>query len=174
MNGPSQREYLRLISGLRVVRHFTSEPVDEGTIHEILEAARWTGSSKNRQDWRFVVIQDRARLDRLATCGDFSDPIRRAPLVIAPVGLSSAYEWDLGRVSQTMMLAASVLGVGSCPQTMHRHECARSVLQVPEDHWCRIVMAFGWPDEEAEHAARKSSPLHGRLTFDNIVRYEVF
>ncbi|MDQ3782946.1 MAG: nitroreductase family protein, partial [Actinomycetota bacterium] len=24
----------------------------------ILEAARWTGSAKNRQDWSFVVVDD--------------------------------------------------------------------------------------------------------------------
>ena len=37
----------------------------------ILEAGRWTGSSKNRQSWAIIVIQDRDQLDRLAACGDW-------------------------------------------------------------------------------------------------------
>lgn len=164
----------RALKHLRVVRNFRPDPVPDEVMTAILEAARWTGSAKNRQDWRFVVITDRERLDRLAECGDFTEPMRRAPLVIAVVGLPTAYEWDLGRVAQTIMLAADALGVGSVPQTMHRHDCARRVLNVPEDHWCRVVIALGYPDEEAEARARASSPFKGRLPLSELVRRETF
>ena len=162
------------IVSLRVVRHFLPDPLSDTDRTAILEAARWTGSSKNRQDWVFLVVRDRARLDELATCGDFTTPIRNAPEVIVPVGLPGSYEWDLGRASQNIMLAAAALGVGSCPVAMHREPCARKVLGVPADHRCSYVIALGYPDEEAETEARKRSPLHGRKPVEEVVRWETF
>ncbi len=164
----------RAVRSLRVVRHFRPDPLSDEDRTAILEAARWTGSSKNRQNWVFVVIRERERLDRLAECGDFTTPLRNAPEAIVPVGLPGSYEWDLGRASQNIMLAAAALGIGSCPVTMHREDCARDVLGVPADHRCRYVIALGHPDEEAEREARTRSPLHGRKSFDEVVRWETF
>ncbi len=84
------------VKGLRTVRRFRKEQVSEEHLADILEAARWTGSSKNRQSWAFVVIRDRDQLDRLAETGDFTTPVRNAPMVIAPIGLPDAYDWDMG------------------------------------------------------------------------------
>jgi nitroreductase len=46
----------RDVLGLRVVRRFLDRPVPADEVAALLEAARWTGSSKNRQDWAFVVL----------------------------------------------------------------------------------------------------------------------
>jgi nitroreductase len=170
---PSE-ETLRSLRSLRVVRHFRPEPVSDHDLDRILEVARWTGSSKNRQSWVFVVIRDRTRLDSLAECGSFTTPIKRSSLVIAPVGLPEVYEWDLGRVSQNIMLAAAALGVGSCPVTLHRTEEGRAVLGLPDDHVCSVVIALGYPDETAEQAARNNNPLSGRKVLSELVRFEGF
>lgn len=159
---------------LRVTRRFHGRPLDEGHLDAILEAGRWTGSSKNRQSWVFVVVRDRERLDRLAECGDFTGPVRGAAAVIAPVRLPDGYDWDMGRASQNMMLAAAALGVGSCPITLHRHDDARRVLGVPDDHGCKWVIALGYPDEDAERKARAKNPLSGRKPLGDVVRYESF
>lgn len=165
-------ETLAALRGLRVVRNFTSEPIRESDLQAILDVARWTGSSKNRQSWLFLVMSDRQKLDALARCGSFSTPIRNAPLVIAPIGLPDAYEWDLGRVSQNIMLAAAAVGVGSCPVTLHDQECARQTLGLPDGHSCKVVVAAGYPDEEAEKSARSRNPLSGRKTMEDVVRFE--
>lgn len=164
----------RAVRTLRVVRRFRREPISDAHLDEILETARWTGSAKNRQRWAFVVVRDRDRLDRLAACGDFTDPVRNAPMVIAPVRLPGGNEWDMGRASQNIMLAAAALGVGSCPITLHREECGREVLGVPDDHGCRHVIALGYPDPDAEARARAASPMHGRRPLDELVYEETF
>lgn len=159
---------------LRTVRRFRAKPVTDDDLNRILEAARWTGSSKNRQSWSFVVVRERAQLDRLAECGDFTVPVRNAPLVIAPVRLPDGHEWDMGRVAQNIMLAAAAIGVGSCPITLHREDCAREVLGVPGDHGCRYVVALGYPDEQAERSGRTASAMGGRRSFEDLVKYERF
>lgn len=171
---PPDPDVYAAVRGLRTVRHFLPEPVTDEHLLAVLDAARWTGSSKNRQAWVFVVVRERSRLDRLAECGDFTTPIRRAPLVIAPVRLPDGHDWDLGRASQTIMLAAAALGIGSCPVTLHREDDGKRVLEVPADHGCRFVLALGHPDEKAERRSRQDARLGGRRPLAELVRYETF
>ena len=171
---PQSDQTYRSVLGLRTVRKFLTTPVTEADLATILEAARWTGSSKNRQAWSFVVIREREQLNRLAECGDFTVPVRNAPLVIAPVQHPDGYEWDMGRVAQNIMLAAASIGVGSCPITLHRDQCAREALGVPSDHACRYVVALGYADADAESVGRTASAMGGRKPMSELVRYERF
>ncbi len=170
---PSAETYRSLLK-LRTVRRFSPIAVSDEHMKSILQSGRWTGSSKNRQSWTFVVVTAPAQLEALARCGDFTTPIRNSRVVIAPVRHPDGYEWDMGRASQNMMLAAAALGVGSCPITLHREDEARRVLGVPEDHGCRYVIALGYPDVEAESRGRSTSPLSGRQPLDDLVRYDRF
>ncbi|MGH9171006.1 MAG: nitroreductase family protein [Acidimicrobiales bacterium] len=48
------------------VREFTTEPVDDAVVREVVEAARFAPSGGNRQPWRLVVVKDAARRKRVA------------------------------------------------------------------------------------------------------------
>jgi nitroreductase len=170
---PSEQVY-EAIRGLRVVRRFQQRPVSDADRGAILDAARWTGSSKNRQSWAFVVLRDRDHIAELAEHGDHTAPLKHAPLAIAPIGLPDAYDWDLGRASQNLMLAAAARGVGSCPITLHRDADARPVLGIPDDHTCRFVIALGYPDVEAERDDRVRRGPRGRRPLETLVYEERF
>jgi hypothetical protein len=60
------------IISLRALREYEAQPVSEEDLNALLEAGRQTGSSKNRQNWSFIVIDDRAVLDALSDAGDFT------------------------------------------------------------------------------------------------------
>lgn len=141
-----------LLLGLRAIRSFEKRPVRDDHLQRILEAARWTGSSKNRQNWSVVVVRDPSRIERLAECGDFTGPVRAAPLTLALVREPEGYEFDTGRLAQNIMLAAAALGVASCPITLHREEDAARVLELPEGFQCRYAVAMGYPSPEARPA----------------------
>jgi nitroreductase len=47
------------INTVRVVRDFAERPLDPDHLDRILNAGRRTASSKNRQDWAFIVVRDR-------------------------------------------------------------------------------------------------------------------
>jgi nitroreductase len=160
------------IVGLRVVRHYRPEPIPASEVEAILEAARWTGSSKNRQDWSFVVVDDPDGREQVAEAGSFSDPVRAAALVIALVWPDAGYEFDIGRAAQSMMLAAAARGIGSCPVTLHDEGRARAALGVPPDHRCRYAIAFGYPDtaaEEKDRRRRRSGGWGGRKPLSDLV-----
>ena len=150
------------ILGLRALRSFRDEPLPDSVIERLLEAARWTGSSKNRQNWSFIVV-DGEQKERLAACGDFTDPMRDAPMALALVQEPDGYEFDTGRLAQNVMLAADALGVASCPITLHREKDAAKVLELPPGARCRYAIALGYPDDGA-----KPRRFGGRKPLDEV------
>ncbi|MEO5952810.1 MAG: nitroreductase family protein, partial [Chloroflexia bacterium] len=67
----------------RAVRTYKDQPLDPGTIEQILYAGRRAQSSKNTQPWHFVAIQDRNTLNTLADMGNYTTPIRNATFAVA-------------------------------------------------------------------------------------------
>jgi len=136
--------YDRIINP-RAIRQFTDEQLSDDDLHRLLTAARSTGSSKNLQNWSWVVVQDPEQKARLAEAGNFTDPVRNAQTVIALVQEPEGYELDTGRLAQNIMLAADAIGIGSCPVTFHRDEVASDVLGLPDDRRCRYGVTLGYP-----------------------------
>jgi F420 biosynthesis protein FbiB-like protein len=54
------------MSGRRSIRRYLQEPLDPGSLEQILRAAAWAPSAHNRQPWRFVPIVAGAPKERLA------------------------------------------------------------------------------------------------------------
>jgi nitroreductase len=62
----SEQEFLfGTIRQRRTVREFQSTPVPKEHILKILDVARFAPTAGNQQPWRFLVIQDREKLNRL-------------------------------------------------------------------------------------------------------------
>lgn len=137
------------ILSLRAIRQFTDDPVSDDDLGRLVEAMRWTGSSKNRQNWSWVVVTDPAQQERLAGCGDFTAPIAAAPVTFALVQEPEGYEFDTGRLAQNLMLAADAIGLASCPITLHREDRAAEVLGLPAGTRCRYAVVVGHPSPAA-------------------------
>lgn len=137
------------IVALKALRSFEDRPVSKPDMDAVLEAARWTGSSKNRQNWSFVVVDDPDQRERLTRAGDFTTPIAAAPATICLVQEPEGYEFDTGRVAQNIMLAADALGLATCPITLHRDEMASEILGLPDGARCRYAIAIGYPSPRA-------------------------
>lgn len=157
------------ILSLRAIRDYQDRQLDPADLDRILEAARWTGSSKNRQNWSWVVVQDPEQRERVAECGDFTAPVRNAPTVVCLVQEPDGYEFDTGRLAQNVMLAAAALGVASCPITLHREEQAAEVLGLPAGSRCRYAVTIGYP---APGASAKN--FGGRKPRDELAHRERF
>jgi len=59
------RDRIRPLLRARQVREFTDEPLTDAELEAITDVARWTGSSRNSQPWRFVIIRDPDAVGRL-------------------------------------------------------------------------------------------------------------
>ncbi len=156
------------VVGLRAIRDYTDIPLSEEHLEAILEAARWTGSSKNRQNWSFVVVTGE-RLGELARCGRFTQPVRDSVATIVLVQEPGGNMFDIGRAAQNIMLAAQALGVASCPITLHREKKANEFLGAPADRIARYAVALGYPTDTAEPRR-----LGGRKKADQVIRYDSY
>jgi nitroreductase/ketosteroid isomerase-like protein len=61
----SQQEALQTFLERRTVRRFREEPVPPEHLEAILNAARHAPTAGNQQPWKFLVVDDRRRLDEL-------------------------------------------------------------------------------------------------------------
>jgi len=130
------------IASKRDTRRYTREPLPPQTERKILEAGRVAGSARNRQPWRFLVVDDRARRERLAQAVFVPDNVRGAAFVVALQARSSL---DAGRCAENMMLAAWNEGVASCPNGFADPAAARAALGLGPDDELATVLTFGFP-----------------------------
>ncbi len=133
------------IDTVRVVRRFSDRAIEPDRLRRILDAARRTGSSKNEQDWAFIVVSDRDHLTELAAVGTFAGHLAGATVAVALVIPRTDDAWDLGRAAQSMILAAWELGIGSVPATVYDHALATRLLDLPDGWVCPYLLSFGYP-----------------------------
>ena len=168
---------------LRVVRRFADTLVPDDVLDDMLEVARWTGSSKNTQPWHLVVVREPEALRALAKLGQFAGHIAGANVAIALIMDSRNNAFDCGRVAERLMLAAWSHGVGSCIGSIWPDEnerAAKQLLGVPKDRWLHQVISFGYPADadatrvSATPAAARILPSIGRRPRSEVVSWERF
>jgi nitroreductase len=155
------------IDSVRVVRHFADRPLEPAHLRRILDAGRRTGSSKNRQEWTFIVVRDRTRLMELSKVGPYAGHLAGAAVAIALVAPDRLDRWDLGRAAQDMVLAAWELGIGSVPATVYEPQLVTRILALPADQDCRYLLSFGYP-ADASVLTRPNRP-GGRKPLTEVV-----
>jgi nitroreductase len=165
------------INTVRVVREFADRPLETEQLDRILNAARRTASSKNRQDWAFIVVRDRDSLRQLAKVGRYAGHLAKAPVAIALVRPDARNEhqlrtlmWDLGRAAQNMALAAWDLGIGSVPATVYDLNLASRLLGLPDDQRCDFLLSFGYPADSSVLTAPNRPG--GRVPLDEVLHQE--
>ncbi|MFC1873141.1 nitroreductase family protein [Chloroflexota bacterium] len=59
-------DFLELARSRRSTRKFTAEPIPEGVVGKVLDAARWAQSGANAQPWEFLVVKDKTTINKMA------------------------------------------------------------------------------------------------------------
>jgi nitroreductase len=151
-----------LILKRRSIRKYSSEPVPEEVRAKILEAGRQAPSAVNAQPWHFIVVDDPALKETLASTGRWRSFIRDCSFVV--VGLYKANNpitkrWgqvDTVIALQNMVLAAQVQGVGSC-WIGDMSGDVKGLLGIPGGAEIVALVSFGIPDEEPGQRSKKDA-----------------
>ena len=119
---------------------FVDEPIPHSDIESILEAGRRAPSAKNRQPWRFIVIDNKDLRTRLESAAFGQEHVGKAPLAIAfcstnidytmPNG-QQAYPIDLSIASSFMMLQAESMEYATCYITTFDEAWVKEIISVP-------------------------------------------
>ncbi|MGH2472624.1 MAG: nitroreductase family protein [Candidatus Limnocylindria bacterium] len=158
------------------IRQYSSEPVPDEVVEQLMELARWTGSSKNTQPWRFIVVRDKERLGKIAALRPNINWLAAAPVGIAIVldgkePMSEAY--DEGRLTERLLTGANLLGYGGgvawFGDATQQAE-AKRILGVPDDRTARQIVMIGRPTSTKD--PRPSGPPRGRKPISDLVSYD--
>ena len=143
----------------RSVRRFTGKPVSDDQLHRLLLAGMNAPSCTDARDWSFIVIRDKALIQRMAEAnGKYAAPLLNgADIGLLVCGdLARAFPpapdyWiiDCAIATENIHLAAHAMGLGSCwlglyPQT-HRVDAQRQLFGLPEHIVPHSILAIGHP-----------------------------
>jgi nitroreductase len=173
--------YLAVVAK-REVREYADRPIPSDVLTKILQAGRASGSSKNTQPWRFVVLVDREHRRTLAPLINAPRNLETCVAAIAIVLTSDRQRFDAGRVAQNIMVAAWALGVGSCPNTVRpdSQDRFRADLGAPAESSIATVVTLGYPARNSKVRPRpradpdKVLARVDRLPLEDLVSRERF
>jgi nitroreductase len=171
----AQTDVLKPLIRTRQFRQFTSLPVPDEVLTALAEVARWSGSSRNSQPWRFLLVRDAALIRRIAEIGHPQTRSLHTAMAALAITLPEddqraiSYAYDDGRVAERVLIGASMLGMGAGIAWVRadvRQEIDE-LLGVENGRFVRTIMAIGHPSEEGR--APKSPPGQARLPLDELV-----
>ena len=140
------------------VRMFLDKPVPEEIVEQLLRAAMAAPSAKNQQPWAFVVIRDRALLEKLGAALPNAKMTATAPVAVAVCGVldkalpgEARDYWiqDAAAATENFLLAVHALGLGAVWTGVHpiteRIAILKEALRLPEGVEPFCLIPFGWP-----------------------------
>jgi nitroreductase len=158
------------------IRQYSSDPVPDAVVDQLLELARWTGSAMNGQPWRFIVVRDKETLKRIAALRPPIGWLAAAPLGIAIVldGADAMFgAYDEGRLTERLLTGATMLGYGGGTAWFggptHDAE-AKRILGIPDGLTARQIVMIGRPQSNKD--PRPSGPTRGRKPLAELVSYD--
>ena len=155
---------LEQIKNRRSIRKYKADkPVTKEQLKTLLEAAMLSPSACNTRPWRFIAITCRETLNKLAENHQYAKMLNSATaciLVVALPGTQEGHKDDLpkgffpqdcGAVTQTILLQAESMGLGTCWCGVYPKEGAtkgvREIIEIPADEVPFCLIAVGTKDE---------------------------
>lgn len=156
---------LEIIEKRRSVRDFSDKSIEREKLELILEAARLAPSSCNSQPWKFIVVDDKELLKKVAKAQPTGTPINKflvdaAAIVVcvdepklvvhktAGILNRDNQRIDVGIAMEHMVLVAAELGIGSCWIGWFSERQIRKLLDIPRGKTVSVLLALGYPKGE--------------------------
>lgn len=143
-----------ILAGRRSVRAFRDTPVSEEDLAALMEAARWSPSSGNRQPWRFLARASADSRAALAPCLSRGNQwALRAPLLLILVtrldGTTRTNDldfalYDCGQAAFALTVEAETRGLRVHQLAGWIREPLQQTLRLPAQVTPVVVMAVGY------------------------------
>lgn len=157
-------DVFEVIRSRRSIRKYSKRPVRDQNLLLVLEAARLAPSASNRQTWKFVVVRDREKKEKLAEASHNQGFLAEASVVIACCSTESdvtlpcghpAFLIDVAIAIDHMTLAAVALDLGTCWIGAFNEDRVREILSIPNSVRIVELLVIGYPIENPWPRPRK-------------------
>ena len=153
-------------------RKYAPGKVSTEDIMKCIEAARMSPSACNAQPWKFVVVDDRGKLNEMADAAEgmgMNKFTHGVPVMVAVVlekmnfsakvgSLVKNKDYcmlDLGMAVEHFCLQAADLGLGTCIMGWFDEKKIASLLGVPREKRIPLIIALGHPEGPTRKKIRK-------------------
>jgi nitroreductase len=170
----SGTDLLKLMENRQSERKYLDKPVESDKIERILQAGRIAPSACNGQPWRFIVVNDRTKLNDVASAASaktlkMNTFVEQAPVLIVIIreksNLSSRagalvkdkdYSLiDIGIATASMAYQATAEGLGSCIIGWLDEKKIREALSIPKTKRVELILSLGYTDNTFRTKVRK-------------------
>ena len=154
-------DFKDLVQQRRSHRKFTAEEIDGEDVKMILRAGLMSPTSKGQRAWQFVVVDNKADLEKLSDAKDLGGAfIKDAAMAIVVLGdpmQNDCWVEDGSIAAITMQYQAEELGIGSCWVQRRGRGLSdgttadmviQGVLGIPENLSCLCILALGRKADE--------------------------
>lgn len=131
----AELKVLSAIRNRRSIRKFKSDPIPESILHQILQAALMAPSGKNRQPWKFYVVQGEKRnemidhmhagISRLESAGYDTGSAKytlkvmeQAPVTVFVYNPGGLPPWETHSIDETISDIVDIQSIGAAIQNM--------------------------------------------------------
>ena len=165
-------DFKELILKRQSDRKYAPGKVSTEDIMKCIEAARMSPSACNAQPWKFVVVDDRGKLNEMADAAEgmgMNKFTHGVPVMVAVVlekmnfsakvgSLVKNKDYcmlDLGMAVEHFCLQAADLGLGTCIMGWFDEKKIASLLGVPRGKRIPLIIALGHPEGPTRKKIRK-------------------
>ncbi|MEG0828993.1 MAG: nitroreductase family protein [Anaerovoracaceae bacterium] len=170
-------DLIKCIKERRSIRKFEDKKVPHELLEEIADVAAFAPSWKNTQIVRYLVLEDKEKMAKLATDCVLgfkynTKTMTYAPALILVTGVSgrSGYEkdgqpttpkgngwemFDAGVATQTFCLTAHEKGLGTVIMGIFDEDKVKEVIEIPEGQQLEAIIAIGYPAVTPDVPPRK-------------------
>lgn len=158
-------DVLSALENRRSIRRYSAKPVEKEKLNKVLEAARISPSASNQQNWKFIVVRDPLKREKLTEATFGQTFVGQAPVILAACGTDPEsvmkcgqhrYTVDLSIATAYMILEAHEQGLGTCWLGRFDEKTVKDILGIPDHVRVVAMMPLGYPDESPEAKPRKT------------------
>ncbi len=156
----TEQQALDLIMTRSSVRSYTPQKVETSKVEKLLKAGMAAPTAGNRQPWEFVVVTDRAILDKFPAIIPGAHMAAKSQLAIVVCGsperalMPEYWVQDCSAATENILLAAHGMGLGAVWCGAYPNNDADRVGQIsellflPDDVLALSIIVIGYPDSE--------------------------
>lgn len=170
--------FTELAEKRRSVRKYTSQQVEQEKVDAIVEAALRSPSGRAARPWAFVVVKDKAMLEKLSVAkpggAAFVKDAAVAIVVCGDPAQSGLWIEDCSIAAVTMQYAAHSMGLGSRWTHMRGNNYSDSKssrdyiaeqLGLPDNLDVQCMIAIGYPGEDMVPYKKEDLHFH-KVSYD--------
>jgi len=152
-----------ILRNRRSIRKYKDKKVEQEKIDILNEAVLRSPSSRGKNPWEFIIVQDKEKLQKLSKAKNHGTSFfASAPLayvVCADTAKTDVWVEDCSIASIILQLTAESLGLKSCWAQIRKrphddnitaNDYIKKLLSIPDNYEILSVIAIGYPDEEKQ------------------------